>query len=515
MIAPIAARAASARPWWARPAWVLGALALWLLATLAVRPLLLPDEGRYAEVAREMLAGDGWVPLLNGLPFFHKPPLTYWVDMAGMSLFGVHAWSARLGPALGAWLMGASLWLWLRRRRGPQAAGLALVILATCPGFFFGGQYVNHDMLVAGTLTLAILCLARALEDGAPQLGWLCAGWAACGLAVLSKGLIGIVLPALVIGPWLLAQGRWRHVLALLHPLGMLAFVVVAGPWLGVMQQRYADFFDYFIVEQHFRRYATTGFNNQHGFWFYWLVLPFLTLPWCLLAWRWWPLARAAIALPPATWLGRLFEGERRWTTLMAWWVLAIVLFFSMPASKLVGYILPTLAPWAALLAITASTLAWRRWAALGAALCMVAVFGVAMKAPNSHRDVGLALRERVAANDLVVMVDNGFNDAAFEARLKHPPLVASRWDDPSIPHRDNWRKELADTARFAPDLAARLLYPLQDLPQLVCRGQTVWLVVGHDDAALVAEVPGASLQLKGRHAQLWRAPARPCTAAG
>ena len=87
---------------------MLGLLAVWLLATAGLRPLLLPDEGRYAEVAREMLADDGLVPLLNGLPFFHKPPLTYWVDLLGLRLFGITPFAVRLGPALGAWLKGAA-----------------------------------------------------------------------------------------------------------------------------------------------------------------------------------------------------------------------------------------------------------------------------------------------------------------------------------------------------------------------------------------------------------------------
>ncbi len=104
----------------ALPALVL--LALWLMATLGLRPLLLPDEGRYASVALEMLHGDGWLPTLNGLPFFHKPPLFYWVDMAAMHLFGVGPFSARVGSLLGGLDLGcdpvpglASL-AWVTRR---------------------------------------------------------------------------------------------------------------------------------------------------------------------------------------------------------------------------------------------------------------------------------------------------------------------------------------------------------------------------------------------------------------
>ena len=263
------------------PALLLSLLALWLLATLGLRPLLLPDEGRYAEVARAMLHGDLLVPTLDGLPFFHKPPLFYWLDIAAMRIVGENAFAGRFGSFVGAWLMGAALLLAMRRWHGPRSAAITLGVLATTPFFFIGAQYANHDMLVGGLITAAVLAIARAVDD--PKrvvLRWLVVGWVLCALAVLAKGLIGIVLPALVIGPWLLAQRRWRQMLRLLHPLGLLAFVAVAAPWFVAMQLHYPGFFDYFIVEQHFRRFAQTNFNNVHGTWFFIVAMPLLTLPW-------------------------------------------------------------------------------------------------------------------------------------------------------------------------------------------------------------------------------------------
>ena len=506
--------------------WVLGALALWLLCTAWLRPLLLPDEGRYAEVAREMLAGDGLVPLLNGLPFFHKPPLSYWVDMAGMALLGPIPLAVRLGPALGGWLMGAVLWLTLRHRSGARAAGIGLLVLATSPFLFIGAQYANHDMLVAGTITAAVLAFAHALfapapapapapaasapfapapTAGAPPLRWLLVGWAACGLAVLSKGLIGVVLPALVIGPWLLAQGRWRDLLRLLHPAALALFALIALPWFVLMQQRYPGFFDYFVIEQHFRRFATAGFNNIEPWWFLPAVLPLLTLPWS---------AMLPLALREA-WTQRHLPAQRAWTGLLLWWLVVVLGFFSLPASKLVGYIMPALAPWSLLLAAPLLRRRWWKPLAVAAALISLgAVIALAWMAPHSNRDIGRALRSQLAPGDLVVMLDTGFNDVQFEARLAQPPLVASHWDDPEIAHHDNWRKELADTARFAPARAAELLVPLARLPTLTCRGQRVWFVTETRNAHLLDEVPGATLALQGRHAQLWRAEARACPAA-
>ena len=505
--------------WTASAGWVLGALALWLLCTAWARPLLLPDEGRYGEVARQMWLGDGLVPMLNGLPFFHKPPLSYWVNMLGLSAFGAVPFSVRLAPALGAWLMGAALWLTLRRRAGAQVAGTGLLVLATSPFFFIGGQYANHDMLVAGTISAAVLSFVRALAPppAAGRLRWLLLGWACCGLALLSKGLIGVVLPALVMGPWLLAQGRWRDLLRLLHPLGLMVFAAVALPWLWAMQQRYPGFFDYFIVEQHFRRFASRSFNNVQPAWFYLWVLPFLTLPWSPFLLAAWPRLRQALRRPASS-----AEAEqRRWVGLLLWWLLVVVGFFSLPASKLVGYIMPALAPFCALLAMAFSAPEgrarhWLGRVAVGAALfCLALILALTIIAPKSGRDVGLALRGLVTPSDVVVLVEQSFNDVVFEARLTQVPLVATDWTDPDVLTRDSWRKELADSVRFDAARVKAVMYPVGQLARLVCQGHRVWLVEGNEADPRSAAVPGVQVVLKGRNATLWRAEPRPCPAAG
>jgi 4-amino-4-deoxy-L-arabinose transferase-like glycosyltransferase len=480
---------------------LLGGLALWLLATLGLRPLLLPDEGRYAEVARAMWHGDWLVPTLNGLPFFHKPPLFYWLDIAAMQLLGVHEFAGRFGSAVGAWGMGAALYFAMRRRHGARTAAIGLGVLATTPFFFVGGQYANHDMLVGGLITAAVLALARAV-DQPPEvdLRWLVAGWVLCALAMLAKGLIGIVLPALVMGPWLLAQGRWRQLLKLLHPLGLLAFAMVGLPWFIAMQQRYPGFFDYFVMEQHFRRFAQSNFNNVHGAWFFLAVLPLATLPWSV----WAP---AAI---------RRAWGERSPTTLLyAWWALTIVGFFSIPSSKLVGYALPALAPWCALLALAVAAGAagtWR-WVMGASALACVAIVGfAAWKAPQSNQALALTLRAAMAPADKVVMVDEYFYDVPFYARLVRPVVIAADWTDPEIPRRDNWRKEVFDAARFDPPLARELLRPLTELGTMACGSGAVWFIVSAGHADRVAGQPGATRAFADKRAELWRVPGRACS---
>lgn len=483
---------------WAEPRRALALLALWLLATLGVRPLLLPDEGRYANVAREMLQGDGLTPLINGLPFFHKPPLMYWLDMAAMSVAGINQFSARFGPFVGAWVMGASMFLAVRRWHGPRAAVLTLAALATTPFFFVGGQYANLDMLVGGMLTATILAFARAADDDRPVLTWVVIAWFLAALSVLAKGLIGIVLPALVLGPWLLAQGRWRTVLRLLNPLGIVVFAVVALPWFALMQQRYPGFFDYFVMEQHFRRFAQTNFNNVHPWWFYLAALPALTLPWSL----WLPLA----------WRERL-AGDRSRLALYAWWIVAIVGFFSLPSSKLVGYVLPALAPWCLLLALAATH--FDRWrlttSVVGAIVCLGAVTGLAIKSPHSSKPAAQALAQHIGPNDRVVFVDEVFFDLSYVVQLRRPAIIVSDWSSPEIPKRDNWRKELWDAARFDPVQAQNVLWPIARVAELSCGDTPAWFVLHPGNERLLADVPGLEAVYADKEVKLMRASARRC----
>ncbi|MDE2081647.1 MAG: glycosyltransferase family 39 protein [Burkholderiales bacterium] len=491
---PRAARAAGPAPW--REALL---LALWLLATIGLRPLLLPDEGRYAGVAWEMLQGSPLVPRLDGLPFFHKPPLLYWLDLGAMRLLGVHAFAARLGPALLGFGLAWALFLHLRRWHGMAAARIGLVVLATSPLFFIGAQYVNHDIGVAACITAAVLAIVRAVEDPVrTDRRWLVAGWALCGLGVLAKGLIGIVLPAFVIGPWLLAQGRWRQMLALLHPLGLLAFAAVVLPWTGAMQWRYPGFFDYFIVEQHFRRFTGTDFNNHMPFWFFAVVLPALMLPWS----GWLVALRRTLPVAPAR-LG-----------LYLWWVVAIVGFFSLPASKLVGYVMPALAPMAALVALVlqARGTPWRGVAAASALLCLGLVGLLVWKDGASHRSLAHTLAAQRQPGDRVAFIDAYYYDVPFYARLRQPVVVVSGWSAPDIALHDNWRKELADAARFSPDRGAATLWDWPRLGQLDCATPRVWIVAAPQQRArLAAALPGLTLVRAVRGAELLSAPGRTC----
>jgi hypothetical protein len=192
-------------------------------------------------------------------------------------------------------------------------------------------------------------------------------------------------------------------------------------------------------------------------------------------------------------------------TSLLVWWVLAIVGFFSLPSSKLVGYILPALAPWCALLAVTvARGRAWRWLIPTSAALCVAVVLGLAWKAPGSHRDVAQELAHVQQAGDHVVFVNDAFYDVPFYAHLRQPAIVLSTWSDADISQHDNWRKEFADAARFDTAQAAKVLWTPDRLATLRCSPGTTWLVA-EKNYSLPAELGTASPVFTGANAQLLR----------
>lgn len=348
---------ASGTPAQSGAVWLAVATLVWLGLTSWARPLMLPDGGRYVGVAWEMVATGEWLtPRLDGLPYFHKPPLFYWITAAALSVFGPVEWAARVAPLLGAWICAMAIYLFLRRWADMRLARLSLLLLLVQPLLYIGAQFANLDMLVAGCITAAIVLLAHAalsVEAGLPHRGALLGAYAFAALGILAKGLIGAVIPALVILPWLALRGRLRLIAPLCWLPAWLLFLAIAAPWFVAMELRFPGFLDYFFVVQHFGRYTASGFSNANPGWFFPAVLLLFFLPW--LPWLFKFFARgntlAALRSPVSM--------------LMALWVLMVVLFFSLPQSKLVGYVLPAVAPLVVLCAMgyasTARPGSWSR----------------------------------------------------------------------------------------------------------------------------------------------------------
>jgi len=465
--------------WWTAPQalWLIAALFAWLLATAWVRPLMAPDEGRYGGVALAMLhSGDWLVPRLDGLPFFHKPPLFYWIGAAAMAVTGPVEWAARLPSVLGAGAAAATLFLFLRRWSTVQLALLSTVVLVTTPFFFLGAQFANLDMLVAGCISATILLAAGAALAKEREEPWraLLAGaylFAAAGL--LAKGLIGLVLPVAVIAIWCAVTRRFAALRLALWLPGWAVLLAVAGPWFVAMQMKYPEFFDYFVITQHFRRFASSGFNNEHGFWFYLPVLAGLTLPW--FAWVFVPRGKDGAARPK--------RSDVDW--LMWIWLAVIVVFFSLPRSKLVGYVLPALPPLAFLIAqrvlagrvpetllpkVRAMTLA-------AAAVCIACVAAVTVLASPPGARLRLPPGQAVAPGDQVLMLDSYYYEIPFYWKLREPVLISDDWQAAARDTRDNWRKEISDAARFEPARAAATLLDRTQLAATLCVPRVTWLV--------------------------------------
>ena len=453
------------------------ALLIAVLVVTSLRPLMLPDEGRYVGVALEMINSGSWtIPTLDGLPYFQKPPLFYWITAASLSVFGTGQLAARLAPLLGAGIAAVALLLFARRWSDPTRARNALVVLLTQPLFLCAGQFANLDMLVAGLITATVVLLAHSVlarEEGQPQRVPLLAAYAFAGLGVLAKGLIGAVIPGLVIGAWLLATRRWRAIGPLFSWLGAAIFLAIAVPWFVVAQQRYDGFFDYFFVVQHFQRFTSTGFNNAQPIWFYAAVLAGVFLPWAPWLYRQFRPQSVSVARDPLR-------------PLMLIWLGVVLVFFSIPQSKLLGYILPTMAPLAWLVSdgvaragkLTAGMRAW--WwaaAAVGVATMLGLVIGLTLMPRNSAREIAEELQAQRAAGEPVMMLGRLDFDVPFYAHLRQPIMVVDDWSSADVQHRDNWRKELSEAARFDPVAASSRLVDWKDLAATLCRAPVTWVI--------------------------------------
>jgi 4-amino-4-deoxy-L-arabinose transferase-like glycosyltransferase len=306
--------------------WLLLVAALALGWSLGGHRLLDPDEGRNAEVAREMVqSGDFVVPRLDGLPYLDKPVLYFAAAAASMEAFGPTEAAARL-PALLFTLASVALVAgWARRRWGADAGWIAGLALATMPLTLAFARETIFDSTLAFFLTLAVLAFA---EDR-PVLAW-----AAIGLGGLTKGPVAIAVPLLAIVPYALLTGRslsrifaWR---------GLLVFLVIAVPWFLAVTARHPEFPEYAFVRETFQRVTTRGFHRTAPFWYYLPIVLVGAFPWIVPAlaglgkWRW-------------LWEARQVNPVAQDAILLLSWMIGPLVFFSLNQSKLPHYMLPLL----------------------------------------------------------------------------------------------------------------------------------------------------------------------------
>ncbi len=352
--------------------------ALFLL--LFVRGFSDPDEGRYAEIPREMAVSGRWMEMrMLGYRYYEKPPLSYWVVAPFVQGFGARDWAARIPLLLNGlaitWLCG-----WLARRAWRVSANIPVFVMATTVGFVAGTALLLTDAFLMFWFVLTGVCLFLGFQPDCPptrRRRYLAGAVLGAALGFLTKGAVAVVLPAAIAVVWLLWERRWRALLTWEVPAaaGLLAAALAAA--LLRIEEDNPGFFFHFVFEEHLARFLGTRTQQLHPepFWFFLPIVPLLMLPWTLFLGRAIDRMRAAGA-----WCGDPLS------RFLLVWVAVVVVFFSIGTGKLMSYVLPAIPPLGLLLGRWGlapepdGRPADRRWWALGMAafpLVTLAILGV------------------------------------------------------------------------------------------------------------------------------------------
>lgn len=308
---------------------------LFYFALLGLRPLGNPDEGRYTEIPREMaVSGDFVTPRLNGVKYFEKPPLLYWLTAATVKVGGVNEVTARFWPAffgvLGVLIAYAAACALFDRLTGLFSAG----VLATSL-LYYG---LNRIALLDGAVTVLIAAALFSFlvgirtPSGTRRRVLFSLFYGAMALAVLAKGLIGLALPCAVVGLWVLVLNRWKELRPFYPFSGTLIVLAIAGPWHVLAARANPEFLQFYFVHEHFERFTSRVHDRYAPFWYFVPVLLGGLFPWVVFFFQG---VRQALA---GGWSSRS-RNEVAWFLFL--WIAFIFFFFSKSQSKLAPYILP------------------------------------------------------------------------------------------------------------------------------------------------------------------------------
>lgn len=311
---------------------------------LGNRALSIPDEGRYVEIPREMVVtGDCITPRLNGVKYFEKPALFYWLEGFSIKLFGLREYTLRLWPALFALVGCLAVYLAGKRLYGRRSGLIAAVVLATNLLYYGLSRTIILDMPVSVLLTAALLSFLIGMHEvpGLRRRFFLWSFYFFSALAVLTKGLIGILIPGMVVGAWIIILGEWRVLKTMYFPTGLALFLLIAAPWHIMVGRANPEFFHFYFVQEHFLRYLTTMHSRYRPPWYFIPVILLGLFPWSVF------LVQAIKHNLPSTWRER---HEHRDSLFLILWAGLVFLFFSASESKLLPYILPVFPPLALLI---------------------------------------------------------------------------------------------------------------------------------------------------------------------
>lgn len=497
-----------------------------------------PDEARYVEVAREMWAQHQWVtPTLNGTAFLDKPALFYWVEMLIMQVFGLHPWSIRLLPVGFATLTTVMSYIAGRHLFDRKTGLLAAMIYMSSTFIFVAAHYTNMDLMLAALVSTALWLFL--MERYLPA-------YVFAGLAFLTKGMIGLVLPMLVVGAWIVLYRRFSLLKRMQIPLGLLIILAINLPWYIAVQAQNHEFYYYFFYVQQFLRYTGDAYTfNMHNPVYYYVLLLFAgVLPWSFFVLQ-------AVYHHVREAVTQFKQSEK--ITFILLWILLITLFFSIPASKTPGYIMPV---FPALAMVLARYIAMRwdtvkqhvelRWVSVIYTLIFLSLsiyaasMGLHTKALNIPAHMLLPILVVVVINTVVlnglafakvrsklyfgvffiaqcaflwalvqpialdrnsksiqpiaeaILKNAAYRDPVIEYErydyplplyLGHSVMVVSQWNDPNLIDADSWRRELAEDIIYKHQHQPELILP-SDLPALWQQSPRVFVIVKMEDLA-------------------------------
>ncbi|WP_211474047.1 glycosyltransferase family 39 protein [Collimonas humicola] len=350
---------------------------------LGARTLVPTDEGRYAEMAREMVATGDWITLrLNGIKYFEKPPLQTWMNALTFELFGLGEWQARLWTGL-CGLLGVVLVAFTGSRVfSPRVGFFAALVLGS--SFLWAGLgHINTlDMGLSGMMAIALCALLLAQRgdiSNGEQRNWMLLCWAGMALSVLSKGLIGLLIPGAVLVLYTLFSRDWPIWKRLHLVLGLILFFAITVPWFVLISLKNPEFPQFFFIHEQFQRF-TSKIHNRYGPPYYFVPILILGIvPWLGVMFQsLWNAARESHTVSG-------FQPKK----MLLIWSIFIFVFFSISDSKLPSYILPIFPALALLIACHLDKASSKAVTASAVLLLLPAVAGLALswKIPALAKD--------------------------------------------------------------------------------------------------------------------------------
>ena len=222
---------------------------------IGMYPLGVPDEARYSEIPREMLAsGNFLIPHINGIIYFEKPPLFYWLQTIPISLFGIHYWSLRLVTTLFG-VLGCLITYGTTRLLFDRATGILASLILSSTFLYFGmAHLITLDMTLSVLVSASLLCFLIATEKpfGQGRKAWVYAAFIATALGILTKGLVALALPCVVVGLWVLILKRWQQLTKLYLISATFILLAITLPWHVLVQLQQPEFFHFYFIEQQF-----------------------------------------------------------------------------------------------------------------------------------------------------------------------------------------------------------------------------------------------------------------------